>query len=73
MAQWNALQAVLVPAEAPPVCPGCGGERWVCEDHPDRPWGEGEGCCGGAGAPCPVCNTGLVPEYPPGSIEVWHI
>ena len=19
-------------------CPTCGGVRWVCENHPDRPW-----------------------------------
>ena len=33
--------------------------RWVCEDHPNRPWGSGRpnACrCGGAGMPCPVCN-----------------
>jgi len=36
-------------------CPICHGEGWVCEDHPDRAWGYGSGCCGGAGIPC-ACN-----------------
>jgi hypothetical protein len=41
------------------ICGTCQGARWVCEDHPDRPWGSTHpnGCrCGGAGMPCPVCN-----------------
>jgi hypothetical protein len=42
-------------------CPVCGGARWVCEDHADKPWGEAstraDAChCGGAGAPCLACN-----------------
>jgi hypothetical protein len=37
-------------------CEICGGEGWVCEDHPFVSWDEGQGCCGGAGVPCP-CNT----------------
>jgi len=42
-------------------CKACGGTGWVCEDHETKPW-EGastsdDAChCGGAGAPCPVCN-----------------
>lgn len=36
-------------------CKICLDERWVCENHPDKPWGGGSSCCGGAGAPC-VCN-----------------
>jgi len=38
------------------ACPTCGGEGWVCENHPNEPWGEGDGCCGGAGMPCPTCR-----------------
>lgn len=29
-------------------CQVCHGARWVCEDHPDRPYGTADGCdCGG--------------------------
>lgn len=38
-------------------CRNCAGEGWVCENHLDMPWqGGDQTCCGGAGAPCPVCN-----------------
>ena len=42
-------------------CRVCGGTGWVCEDHETKPWGDvstsDDAChCGGAGAPCPVCN-----------------
>jgi hypothetical protein len=38
-------------------CSICHDARWVCEDHPDRPWGITSGCnCGGAGTPCLACN-----------------
>jgi len=52
-------------------CGTCQGARWVCEDHPDRPWGSNHpsACrCGGAGMPCPVCNEpmGERPEMPAG-------
>jgi hypothetical protein len=31
--------------------------RWVCENHPDKPWGGGHGeCCDATGRPCPDCN-----------------
>ena len=34
-------------------CPICGGTAWVCENHPDTAWLDGDGCaCGGAGIPC---------------------
>lgn len=33
-------------------CDTCGGEGWVCEKHPGKKWGYGDGCCGGAGMPC---------------------
>jgi hypothetical protein len=36
-------------------CKICKGEGWVCEDHADKAWGEGDGCCGGAGMLC-ICN-----------------
>ena len=36
-------------------CANCDGEGWVCEDHSEVPWLDGDGCCGGAGMPC-VCN-----------------
>jgi hypothetical protein len=36
-------------------CDNCG---WVCENHPGRPWQGAQACtCGGAGAPCPICNA----------------
>ena len=38
-----------------PICANCDGEEWVCENHPEVPWLEGDGCCGGAGMPC-SCN-----------------
>lgn len=38
------------------ICTICDGQGWVCENHPDKPWGDGLSCpCGGAGAPC-VCH-----------------
>ena len=42
-------------------CRNCAGREWVCENHRDTPWtGLGDPdedeCCGGAGAPCPVCS-----------------
>jgi hypothetical protein len=50
-------------------CNICRGGRWVCEDHPDKPWDGAsdapEAChCGGAGAPCPACNPSDS-EHPP--------
>lgn len=36
-----------------PECPTCRGDGLVCEDHPDRPWRDGDGCCGAPGQPCP--------------------
>ena len=38
------------------ICANCDGQGWVCENHPEVPWGEGDGCCGGAGMPC-ACNS----------------
>jgi hypothetical protein len=36
-------------------CPVCFGIRWVCENHPDRPWHDELGCTCSAGEPC-RCN-----------------
>jgi hypothetical protein len=36
-------------------CPICKGARWVCETHPDRPWGIVGGCNCATATPC-VCN-----------------
>jgi hypothetical protein len=55
-------------------CAMCKGNRWVCEDHPEKPWDGAsdapEAChCGGAGAPCPACNPcdrEHLPEMPEG-------
>jgi hypothetical protein len=49
------------------LCPVCRGERWVCENHRDKPW-NASGCECGAGAPCPACNQrarGETPSLPP--------
>lgn len=48
------------------LCPLCQNEGWVCEDHPDKPWHGGAGCCGAAGEPC-RCNTYKPPWHHPGS------
>jgi len=40
----------------PSACRNCAGDGWVCENHLDAPWLGGDGCCGGAGSPCPVCQ-----------------
>jgi hypothetical protein len=50
-------------------CARCENCRWVCENHPDRPWEGKRACQCGAGAPCPICNTpreDSVPEMPEG-------
>lgn len=38
-------------------CNICHGEGWVCEDHADKAWKEGNGCCGAAGMEC-ICTVG---------------
>jgi hypothetical protein len=56
------------------TCKICDGQGWVCENHQDIPWNDGEGCCGGAGAPCPQCNTptdGSAPSMGPGTKLIW--
>lgn len=44
-------------AEAP-ACRVCGGDGWVCENHPDLPWAHHapNGCYCGAGMLCRVCR-----------------
>lgn len=39
-------------------CKLCEDTNIVCEDHPDKAWKSGEGCCGGAGMFC-ICH----PDY----------
>lgn len=52
-------------------CSVCHGARWVCENHPDRPWDTPDGCrCGGAGMPCETCNP-CDHEHPPQMPEGW--
>ncbi len=41
------------------VCPGCHGEHFICEQHPDSEWPHDE--CAGPGVPWPVCNTAESP------------
>ena len=46
-------------------CKICKGYGWVCADHPDVPWDEGQGCgCGAEGMKC-VCNPQAA--MPPGT------
>lgn len=55
-------------------CPTCNDGRWVCEDHMNVPWDDGDGCCGGAGAPCPDCNPcdrEHPPAMSPGTTLIW--
>jgi hypothetical protein len=51
-------------------CAHCDNCRWVCEEHPDKPWLGVRACtCGNAGAPCQICNTSDefgVPKMPEG-------
>jgi hypothetical protein len=43
------------------ICKYCRGQGWVCENHQDVPWDDGDqSCCGGAGMPC-RCNTDSPP------------
>jgi hypothetical protein len=58
------------------ACLNCQDERWVCENHPHRPWGVSEaagGCSCGAGNPCELCNPcdrDNPPVMPPGAVEI---
>lgn len=57
------LQKISDVDSADHLCANCDGQGWVCENHPEVPWHDGEGCCGGAGSPC-VCNS-LHPDNNP--------
>jgi hypothetical protein len=47
-------------------CLRCDSTGWVCGEHQDKPWEGRRACvCGGAGTPCPDCNTGDPPDMPP--------
>lgn len=47
-------------------CPFCKDARWVCEAHPNKPWGiEGECGCGEPGMPCRFCNPCGGPDDAP--------
>jgi len=49
------------------ACHRCDDCRWICGNHPDRPWeGERACTCGGADALCPDCNETEPPRMPPG-------
>ena len=41
----------------------CSDTGWVCEQHPDKPFGH-DGCPG-PGDPCPVCNSAGSKAVPP--------
>lgn len=46
-------------------CETCDDVGWVCENHPYRPWDGPRACTyGGAGAPCPDCNSPAEGERP---------
>jgi hypothetical protein len=47
-------------------CERCANTGWLCQEHPEAPQGHRlnrGGECGGAGVPCPICNT-ATPPYP---------
>ena len=46
-------------------CLVCKDTGWICENHPDQPFGGPHACrCGGAGMPCPKCNLSSEDEPP---------
>jgi hypothetical protein len=51
-------------------CALCRDTFWICENHPTQPWEGERACgCGGAGAPCPMCNSSehsATPRMPDG-------
>jgi hypothetical protein len=60
---WRRIgMAVRNLSERDPVCSVCNGARWVCDNHPDRPWAgksrHESACECGAGMSCPKCNQG---------------
>ena len=67
MAEPRVVAEVLSPidsafATCDESCPACHGVRWVCAEHPNRPWhgfigepgDEGTCDCGAEGMPCPT-------------------
>ena len=46
------------------MCEKCHGCGWVCENHPDRPWGGlvPGGCECGAGMPCECNPCAILPD-----------
>lgn len=48
------------------MCNNCEDFRWVCENHPNKPWlglsNSPFGCECGAGTPCTECNGGENPD-----------
>jgi hypothetical protein len=64
-----AALALLEPAPQPYKCRLCEDTRWVCEQHPDRPWSgmnlTPSACpdgCAGPGVACPLCHPAAVPQ-----------
>jgi len=62
------------------ICQHCQDMGWMCETHPDRPWGGPiPPCCGcpGPGMPCKHCNpsTGIddPPRGPPGFVAEYKV
>ena len=53
--EWAVEHSKILEQEVNGVCANCDGQQMVCEDHPEVPWNDGEGCCGGAGMAC-VCS-----------------
>jgi hypothetical protein len=55
------------------TCTRCDDCRWVCEAHPDRPWGGPHACaCHAAGVPRPICNPSVEltpPQLPHGLFD----
>lgn len=54
-------------------CTNCEDAAWVCENHPNKPWGglidSPFVCECGAGMPCGVCNNSDYPANGPHFIE----
>lgn len=44
-------------------CNICSNTRWVCEQHPDKSWSEGNNCCGSSGVPCKCHPLMVLQEF----------
>jgi hypothetical protein len=53
------------------MCPRCQDARWICEQHPERPWPHGD--CPGPGDLCPECNLLNPPELPPDHVTIARV